>query len=112
MGWQYRVCKETVGEGDFQDIQYTLREVLSDKPGATIEDEICFSEKPCYPYGSHDKYDDGLEQLKSDFDYMKKAFDLPVLDLDEWEKLRSELKQAKEEHKNGEGEPFEFDGDE
>jgi len=88
MGWQYRVCKETwtgiLGGENYSEVGYSFREVHSDKPNATPKDEISFSKEARSAFG------ESVEELKATLEMMQKAFDLPVLDLDKWKKLREE----------------------
>ena len=84
MSWNYRVAKkrltvdilkdEVTGEvvDSYSENQFGICEVYYNDKG-----DITFtSENFIEPYG------ETLEELKANFDDMKKAFELPVLDLD------------------------------
>ena len=84
MSWNYRVCKKVYKSsilddndfskitGKFEEDQFGICEVYYNDKG-----DITFtSENFIEPYG------ETLEELKVNFDDMKKAFELPVLDLD------------------------------
>ena len=84
MSWNYRVAKkrltvdilkdEVTGEvvDSYSEDQFGICEVYYNEKG-----DITFtSENFIEPYG------ETLEDLKANFDDMKKAFELPVLDLD------------------------------
>jgi hypothetical protein len=43
MGWQYRVFKETITEGEFSDTNYSFREVVSDNPACEVGEVLSFT---------------------------------------------------------------------
>jgi hypothetical protein len=76
--WNYRVCKKVssykvdLSNDVYEEDQFGICEVYYKDEG-----EIAFtSENFIEPYG------ETLEELKANFDCMKKAFEHPVLDLD------------------------------
>ena len=83
MSWNYRICRKKLvsdvcdldtGEvlGTYKEDQFGICEVYYNDKG-----DITFtSENFIEPYG------ETLEDLKANFDDMKKAFELPVIDLD------------------------------
>ena len=78
MSWNYRVCKRVssykvdLSNDVYEEDQFGICEVYYNDEG-----EIAFtSENFIEPYG------ETLEDLKRSFDKMKKAFELPVVDLD------------------------------
>ena len=79
MYWSYRVCKRVssskvdLSNDVYEEDHFGICEVYYNDEG-----EIAFTSENFIvePYG------ETLEELKANFDYMKKAFELPVLDLD------------------------------
>ena len=83
MSWSYRICtKKLVSDVCDMDTGKVLETYKEDQFGIcevyyNDEGEIAFtSENFIEPYG------ETLEDLKANFDDMQKAFELPVLDLD------------------------------
>lgn len=84
MTWNYRVCKKVyksyvVDDDDYSKVigsvegeQFGICEVYYNDKGEIIFTKERFIEP----------YSETLEELKSSFEKMKEAFDLPVLDLD------------------------------
>lgn len=78
MSWNYRVCKKVssykvnLSNDVYEEDQFGICEVYYNDEG-----EIAFtSENFIEPYG------ETSEELKANFDEMQKAFEHPVLDLD------------------------------
>tara|TARA_R110000851_G_scaffold210331_1_gene362722 strand:+ start:81 stop:323 length:243 start_codon:yes stop_codon:yes gene_type:complete len=77
--------KSTVDDGIYIGDSYTIREVYSDKPNCKITDKgVSWSGIPMYPVGGTQ------DELKADMEMMAKAFELPVLNEDEWEAPQDE----------------------
>lgn len=83
MSWNYRVCrKKLVSDVCDMDTGKVLETYTEDQFGIcevyyNDEGEIAFTSVEFQaPFG------ETLEELKSNFDKMQKAFELPVLDLD------------------------------
>ena len=83
MSWNYRICtKKLVSDVCDMDTGKVLETYTEDQLGIcevyyNDEGDITFtSENFIEPYG------ETLEELKANFDDMKKAFELPVIDLD------------------------------
>lgn len=71
MTWRYRVTRGTTHRfgGTTEDF-YAIREVYTDSDGG-----VSWSVDEASPYGTT------LEELRADFELMRRAFDEPVLDL-------------------------------
>ena len=83
MSWNYRICtKKLVSDVCDMDTGKVLETYTEDQFGIcevyyNDEGDITFtSENFIEPYG------ETLEELKANFDDMQKAFELPVIDLD------------------------------
>ena len=84
MSWNYRLCFRTVSYPVVDDKDYNLVvDTLEETQYGVVETyynddgEIAFTSAEFQlPYG------ETLEELKANFDRMQKAFELPVLDLD------------------------------
>ena len=68
--WNYRIVKT---KGSLYD-EYEIREVFYDEIGNPT---FCIDEPSC-PYG------ETIEELKEDYELMKKAFDKPVLNYEDF----------------------------
>ena len=83
MPWNYRVCrKKLVSDVCDLDTGKVLETYTEDQFGIC---EVYYNDKGDITFTSEnfiEPYGETLEDLKANFDNMKKAFELPVLDLD------------------------------
>ena len=83
MPWNYRVCrKKLVSDVCDLDTGKVLETYTEDQFGIC---EVYYNDKGDIAFTSEnfiEPYGETLEDLKANFDNMKKAFELPVLDLD------------------------------
>ena len=83
MPWNYRVCrKKLVSDVCDLDTGEVLETYTEDQFGIC---EVYYNDKGDITFTSEnfiEPYGETLEDLKANFDDMKKAFELPVLDLD------------------------------
>ena len=83
MSWNYRICrKKLVSDVCDLDTGKVLETYTEDQFGIC---EVYYNDKGDIAFTSEnfiEPYGETLEDLKANFDNMKKAFELPVLDLD------------------------------
>ena len=83
MSWNYRVCrKKLVSDVCDMDTGKVLETYTEDQFGIC---EVYYNDKGDITFTSEnfiEPYGETLEEIKANFDDMKKAFELPVLDLD------------------------------
>ena len=83
MSWSYRICtKKLVSDVCDMDTGKVLETYTEDQFGIC---EVYYNDKGDITFTSEnfiEPYGETLEELKANFDDMKKAFELPVLDLD------------------------------
>ena len=83
MSWSYRICtKKLVSDVCDMDTGKVLETYTEDQFGIC---EVYYNDKGDITFTSEnfiEPYGETLEDLKANFDDMKKAFELPVLDLD------------------------------
>ena len=83
MSWSYRICtKKLVSDVCDLDTGKVLETYTEDQFGIC---EVYYNDKGDITFTSEnfiEPYGETLEELKANFDDMKKAFELPVLDLD------------------------------
>ena len=83
MSWNYRICrKKLVSDVCDLDTGKVLETYTEDQFGIC---EVYYNDKGDIAFTSEnfiEPYGETLEELKANFDDMKKAFELPVLDLD------------------------------
>ena len=83
MSWSYRICtKKLVSDVCDMDTGKVLETYTEDQFGIC---EVYYNDKGNITFTSKnfiEPYGETLEDLKANFDDMKKAFELPVLDLD------------------------------
>ena len=83
MSWNYRICrKKLVSDVCDTDTGKVLETYTEDQFGIC---EVYYNDKGDITFTSEnfiEPYGETLEDLKANFDDMKKAFELPVLDLD------------------------------
>ena len=83
MSWNYRICtKKLVSDVCDMDTGKVLETYTEDQFGIC---EVYYNDKGDITFTSEnfiEPYGETLEDLKANFDDMKKAFELPVLDLD------------------------------
>ena len=83
MSWNYRICrKKLVSDVCDLDTGEVLETYEEDQFGIC---EVYYNDKGNITFTSKnfiEPYGETLEDLKANFDDMKKAFELPVLDLD------------------------------
>ena len=73
MTWNYRICSETVGEGQFRCVLFTIREVYYNEDG----EPNSWTADPIAPVG------DTAEECAQAIDMMAGCLASGVLDLDE-----------------------------
>ena len=83
MLWSYRICtKNLVSDVCDMDTGKVLETYTEDQFGIC---EVYYNDKGDITFTSEnfiEPYGETLEEIKANFDDMKKAFELPVLDLD------------------------------
>ena len=83
MSWSYRICtKKLVSDVCDMDTGKVLETYTEDQFGIC---EVYYNDKGDITFTSEnfiEPYGETLEEKKANFDDMKKAFELPVLDLD------------------------------
>ena len=83
MSWNYRICtKKLVSDVCDMDTGKVSKTYTEDQFGIC---EVYYNDKGDITFTSEnfiEPYGETLEDLKANFDDMKKAFELPVLDLD------------------------------
>ena len=83
MSWSYRICtKKLVSDVCDMDTGKVLETYTEDQFGIC---EVYYNDKGDITFTSEnfiEPYGETLEEIKANFDDMKKAFELPVLDLD------------------------------
>ena len=83
MSWSYRICtKKLVSDVCDMDTGKVLETYTEDQFGIC---EVYYNDKGDITFTSEnfiEPYGETLEELKANFEDMQKAFELPVLDLD------------------------------
>ena len=87
MTWNYRLCKETYKDGDFEEVGYQIKEAYYNKEGGIW----AVTENGASIYG------ESVEEAREVLQKMQSAFEKEVLDLDGFVFAKADFNEDTEE---------------